>query len=359
MAGVTLENVSKYFGSVKAVSGFTETIRDGEFISLLGPSGCGKTTALRIIAGFEKADTGRVFIGDRLVSCSETDTYVPPEDRNIGMVFQSYAVWPHMNVFANVAYPLKVRNVPKKPMQEKVARVLELVHLSGLEKRLPNQLSGGQQQRVALARALIAEPALLLLDEPLSNLDAKLRESMRFEIQDVQRRLQITVIYVTHDQSEAMVMSDRIVVMDKGVVQQSDVPRKIYEAPANKFVADFIGLINFFAGKVLSHGQDSSLVELEGIAEPVRIPHESPPDIQAGDRLTIAVRPEAIDLSPQQVPGAIACRLLRRIYLGNEIDYRLLVGEMEVRATGPTTDTGLSEDKPVWMTFSKVLFMKQ
>ncbi len=359
MASVILENVSKNFGSVKAVSDFTETIRDGEFISLLGPSGCGKTTALRIIAGFEKADTGRVFIGDRLVSCSRTNTYTPPENRNIGMVFQSYAVWPHMNVFSNVAYPLKVRKIEKKIVREKVANVLDLVHLTGLDKRLPNQLSGGQQQRVALARALIAEPSLLLLDEPLSNLDAKLRESMRFEIKDVQRRLQITVIYVTHDQSEAMVMSDRIVVMEKGIVQQTDIPRKIYESPANRFVADFIGLINFFEGQLLSRNGTMGMVELKGIAEAVQIRHEMPEGIRPGDRVTIAVRPEAIVLSAKPAESGVRGQLLRRIYLGNEIDYRVAIGDMEVRVTGSTADNDLSEGTPVWMTFDKVLVMVQ
>ncbi|MDD5167884.1 MAG: ABC transporter ATP-binding protein [Syntrophales bacterium] len=357
MASVILENVSKHFGSVKAVSNFTETIGDGEFVSLLGPSGCGKTTALRIIAGFEKADTGSVYIGDRMVSDSRTDMYVPPEDRNIGMVFQSYAVWPHMNVFSNVAYPLKVRHAEQKIIREKVANILDLVHLTGLEKRLPSQLSGGQQQRVALARALIAEPALLLLDEPLSNLDAKLRESMRFEIKDVQRRLQITVIYVTHDQSEAMVMSDRIVIMDKGIVQQTDIPRNIYESPANRFVADFIGLINFFEGKLLSIDGQAGLVEIDGIEGPVRIKHQVQGEIKPGTRVTIAIRPEAIALSTKPLTEGIQGRLLRKIYLGNEIDYRIALGDTEVRATGPTADIDLSEGKPVWMTFEKVLVM--
>jgi iron(III) transport system ATP-binding protein len=357
MADVRLENVSKRFGNVEAVAAFSEIIREGEFVSLLGPSGCGKTTTLRILAGFERATTGRVFIGSELVSCSETNTYKPPEDRNIGMVFQSYAVWPHMNVFANVAYPLKVRGTSQKTIREKVAHVLDLVHLEGLGKRLPSQLSGGQQQRVALARALVAEPSLLLLDEPLSNLDAKLRESMRFEIKDVQRRLGITVIYVTHDQAEAMVMSDRIIVMDKGYVQQTGRPKDIYESPANRFVADFIGLINFLEGTLVSVEGSDGVVALTDVAGPVHLKGRLHSQMQTGDRVVLAARPESIKVLNQPAPSAIPGRLVRKIYLGNEMDYRVSLGPQEVRATGPTTTDDLADGSPVWMVFSKVLAM--
>jgi iron(III) transport system ATP-binding protein len=357
MADVRLENVSKRFGNVEAVAAFSETIREGEFVSLLGPSGCGKTTTLRILAGFERATTGRVFIGSELVSCSETRTYKPPEDRNIGMVFQSYAVWPHMNVFANVAYPLKVRGASQKSIREKVAHVLDLVHLEGLEKRLPSQLSGGQQQRVALARALVAEPSLLLLDEPLSNLDAKLRESMRFEIKDVQRRLGITVIYVTHDQAEAMVMSDRIIVMDKGYVQQTGRPKDIYEAPANRFVADFIGLINFLEGTLVSVEGPEGVFALTDVPGPVLLKGHLHSEMKTGDRVVLAARPESITVLSQPAPGAIPGRLTRKIYLGNEMDYRVALGHREVRATGPVVADDVADGSPVWMLFSKVLAM--
>jgi iron(III) transport system ATP-binding protein len=358
MAEVRLESISKMFGEVAAVSGFTERVREGEFVSLLGPSGCGKTTTLRIVAGFERATGGRVYIGDRLVSCAETHTYVPPERRNIGMVFQSYAVWPHMNVFDNVAYPLKVRGTARQAMREKVERALDLVHLTGMAERLPSQLSGGQQQRVALARALIAEPALLLLDEPLSNLDAKLRESMRFEIKDVQRRLGITVIYVTHDQAEAMVMSDRIIVMDKGLIQQADVPRTIYERPANKFVADFIGLINFIDGRVASDAAGAGSVELAAISGSARIACELPPSARAGNRITLAVRPENIRLSLQAAPDGIPGRLLRKVYLGNQLDYRVTVGSVEIRAAADAAGDDLAEGQEVWLEFRKVLALR-
>jgi iron(III) transport system ATP-binding protein len=357
MADVRLENVSKKFGSVEAVAAFSETIREGEFVSLLGPSGCGKTTTLRIVAGFERATTGRVFIGTELVSCSETNLYKPPEGRNIGMVFQSYAVWPHMNVFANVGYPLKVRGMDKKKIREKVDHVLDLVHLEGLDKRLPSQLSGGQQQRVALARALVAEPALLLLDEPLSNLDAKLRESMRFEIKDVQRRLGITVIYVTHDQAEAMVMSDRIIVMDKGYVQQTGSPREIYETPANRFVADFIGLINFLEGSLLSMDGTEGVVALRDVPGPVHLRGRLHSTMKTGDRVVLAARPEAIAVLDKPAPGAVPGRLIRKIYLGNEMDYRVALGNVEVRATGPAATDDLAEGSPVWLDFSRIVVM--
>ena len=227
MAEVRLEGVSKRFGPVEALADFSEAVRDGEFVSLLGPSGCGKTTTLRIVAGFERATAGRVRIGERVVAAPAA-RHMPPEKRNVGMVFQSYAVWPHMTVFANVAYPLKMRGPPAGAACEGGAGARPPAPV-GAGGAASAQLSGGQQQRVAVARALVAEPARLLLDEPLSNLDAKLRERMRFEIKDVQRRLGLTVVYVTHDQAEAMVMSDRIVVMNQGRIEQVGAPRDIYD----------------------------------------------------------------------------------------------------------------------------------
>ena len=250
MAEVRIEHVFKRFGAVTAVNDFDLVVKDGEFVSILGPSGCGKTTTLRMIAGFERATEGEIYIGDHCVSSSIKGSFAPPEKRDIGMVFQSYAVWPHMTVAENVGYPLKIQKVDKKEREERVQKLLELVHLGEYSKRYPHQLSGGQQQRVALARALVAQPGLLLLDEPLSNLDAKLRESMRFEILAIQKELGITVVYVTHDQGEAMAMSDRVVVMSAGVVQQIGAPHEIYTKPANKMVADFIGLVNFIDGEV-------------------------------------------------------------------------------------------------------------
>ncbi|MCB0378016.1 MAG: ABC transporter ATP-binding protein [Bdellovibrionales bacterium] len=240
MSKVIFKNVRKSFGETDVIKGFDFTIEDGEFIAFLGPSGCGKTTCLRMVAGLEKNTSGEIYIGDRKVSAPEEGLFVAPEKRNIGMVFQSYAVWPHMNVFDNVAYPLKVAKVSKDEITKRVEKVLETVELKGLEKRMPNQLSGGQQQRVALARGLVAEPDVLLLDEPLSNLDAKLREKMRKDIRRIQKEMGITVIYVTHDQVEAMEMSDRMVILNRGVVEQSGKPKEVKQSPRTAFVQDFL-----------------------------------------------------------------------------------------------------------------------
>lgn len=239
MSTITLRNVTKSFGKSQIIKEFDAEFGDGEFVTLLGPSGCGKTTTLRMIAGFERPTTGEIYLGERLVSGA--DTFVPPEHRNIGMVFQSYAVWPHMNVFDNVAYPLKIRNLPKAEIREKVTGILEEMGLSEYAQKMPSKLSGGQQQRVALGRALVSESGILLCDEPLSNLDARLRKKMRREIKEIQKRYAITVVYVTHDLTEAVDMSDRIFVLNEGVVQQVGSPKDICEAPANDFVRDFIG----------------------------------------------------------------------------------------------------------------------
>ena len=251
MANINFKNVNKFYDGVQIIFDFNETINDGEFVTLLGASGCGKTTILRMVAGFEKPTTGEILINNKIVS--DEQNFVPPENRNIGMVFQSYAIWPHMNVFNNIAYPLKIKGVPKSEIQSRVLNMLDSVDMSNYVNRMPEELSGGQQQRVALARALISEPELLLLDEPLSNLDAKLREEMRYEIKDIQKRAGITVLYVTHDQTEAMTMSDRVIVLNKGVVQQVDTPFNICRNPANKFVYEFTGKLNFVKGQAESN----------------------------------------------------------------------------------------------------------
>lgn len=318
MADVKISSVTKKFGNVYAVNKFDALIRDGEFVSILGPSGCGKTTILRMIAGFEKATEGEILIGDQVMSKAGDGIFVPPEKRRIGMVFQSYAVWPHMNVFDNVAYPLKIAKVPAEKLKERTTRALALVHLEEYAARFPNQLSGGQQQRVALARALVAEPELLLLDEPLSNLDAKLRESMRFEIKELQKELGITVIYVTHDQAEAMAMSDRIIVMHKGVIQQIDAPTRIYENPVNPTVADFIGLVNFLDGEV----QPGSIYLKQ-------LDCSLPTDVSFTGPALVAVRPEHITMSKTQ--GSLRGKLLHKLYLGDSTDWRVAVGETVLR----------------------------
>lgn len=240
MSSVTFENIGKSFGDVRVISNFNLEVKDGDFVSFLGPSGCGKTTCLRMVAGLETSTEGKISIGNGLVSDCDKNIFVNPEHRKVGMVFQSYAVWPHMNVFDNIAYPLKVEKTSKSEIQKRVMEILEIVELNGLEKRMPNELSGGQQQRVALARGLVAKPKVLLLDEPLSNLDAKLREKMRVDIRKIQKDFGITCIYVTHDQIEAFTMSDKIVIMNGGDIVQVGSPEEIRNNPANDFVADFI-----------------------------------------------------------------------------------------------------------------------
>jgi len=323
MAGVRLVGIKKQFGDVVAVDQFSVDIADGEFVSFLGPSGCGKTTTLRMVAGFDMPTAGDIYIGDTLMSSVEQKRFDPPEKRNIGMVFQNYAVWPHMTVFANIGYPLKIKKEKRSTIKDKVEYNLALVGLEGFGERYPHQLSGGQQQRVALARALIMNPEVMLLDEPLSNLDAKLREEMRFEIKDLQKKTGVTITYVTHDQAEAMVMSDRIVVMDNGYIQQIDSPREIYENPANKFVADFIGLTNFVECEVIS--RDTVLLK-DGTGSH-KVKAHIPSGI--GEEAVLSVRPENIEIAEKG--GDIKGVVRRTVYLGNMIDYRIGVGDVELR----------------------------
>lgn len=316
MSSVTIRQVTKSFDSNLILSSFDEVFKDGEFVTLLGPSGCGKTTMLRMIAGFEKPTTGEIYIDDTLISSDKV--FVPPEKRGVGMVFQSYAVWPHMDVFHNVAYPLTIAKNDKASIKRKVARVLDIVHLSQYAGRYPNQLSGGQQQRVALARALVAEPKLLLLDEPLSNLDAKLRESMRFEIKEIQRNLGITVVYVTHDQTEAMAMSDRVFLINRGVVQQKGTPEEIYRQPVNQFVADFLGKVDFIKG--------------EAGGGRIRLHHTEVSLPYSGDKtgaVEVAIRPENIAMSKEK--GNIEGAVTAGYYLGDAGDYRVAVGGISLR----------------------------
>ena len=334
MAQVVLEGVTKTFDNTVAVRDVSITVRDGEFVTFLGPSGCGKTTTLRMIAGFIQATAGRVIIGDRLVSSPADGVFIPPEQRGIGMVFQSYAVWPHMRVLDNVAYPLKFRKVPRLERAKRAERALSLVHLDGVGHRYPHQLSGGQQQRVALARALVCEPQVMLLDEPLSNLDAKLREEMRFEIKDLQRRTAVTIVYVTHDQGEAMAMSDRIAVMHDGAIRQIGTPGEVYEHPSDQWVADFIGLTNLLPCSVESSG---SVVLEDGIG--TRITCEVPPGV-AG-RVLLSVRPENVRLSTGG--DGVEATVVRTTYLGYATDYSLEVGTLRVRAQ--TAGRGRFQDK--------------
>ena len=274
-SGVVLKDVTKIFQQPDtgkdfvAVDHINLEIKDGEMVTLLGPSGCGKTTTLRMISGFEYPTSGNVFIGDRDVA------KIPPNKRGISMVFQSYALFPHLNIWENIAYGLRVAKIPQDEIIRRTNDVVELMQLKGMEKRFPNQLSGGQQQRVALARAVVIEPSVLLFDEPLSNLDAKLRESMRDELRALQQRLGITSLYVTHDQSEAMAISDKVVIMKDGVICQQGTPQEIYEQPASRFVANFIGKANFIDGIFKGRDGEAALVEIGGKTFSISAPNPS------------------------------------------------------------------------------------
>ena len=282
---VEITDVSKRFGSVVAVMDFSLQVEKGELVTLLGPSGCGKTTTLRIVAGFERPDTGRVFIFGREV------THVPPERRDVGMVFQNYALFPHMTVFQNVAFPMKIARRPKREIREKVREFLALVRLEGLENRYIGQLSGGQKQRVALARALARSPKILLLDEPLSALDAKIRVQLREEIRQLQQKLGITTLYVTHDQEEALSISDRIVVMNEGRIEQIGSPTEVYFSPRTFFVASFVGTMNFFPG-VVERREEKLGLRWHDLF--LRIPEGA--EVREGEEVSVGVRPERLEL---------------------------------------------------------------
>lgn len=323
---VEIDHLFKHFGSEMAVKDVNLTVAEGEFVTLLGPSGCGKTTTLRCIAGLERPDGGEIRIGGDTVASAERGIYLNPEDRNIGMVFQSYAVWPHMTVFDNVAYGLRVRRASSADIEKKTMRALDLVGLTDFARRYATKLSGGQRQRVALARAIVYEPRVVLFDEPLSNLDAKLREQMRDELVRLQKEVGITSVYVTHDQSEALVMSDRVVVMDKAVIQQIGDPRTIYSEPANTFVAGFIGVANLMEGKLLSSNGATCEVEIgSGGREPLRVKARSNAKAAVGGHVFINIRPEDLSLHVTKPGGEsednlISGEVIDTVYLGNFLD---------------------------------------
>jgi iron(III) transport system ATP-binding protein len=322
---------------VRAVDDVTFDVQEGELFTLLGPSGCGKTTTLRSVAGLETPDCGEISVGGRLFFSSERRVRVPASERGLGMVFQSYAIWPHMNVFKNVAFPLQVlprrRRPGRKELRERVERVLTVVQLDQLASRQATDLSGGQQQRLALARALVMEPPLLLLDEPLSNLDAKLREDMRFELKRLQRDLGITGVYVTHDQVEALAMSNRVAVMRAGKIEQIGRPREVYEAPKSKFVADFIGTSNFIDGTVES--RENGVYHVRTPDGELRVRSEL--EFAVGAPVIVAARPEhvTIDATPSlngPAPNRWQGRVEARAFLGESVDHVIAVGSREIRA---------------------------
>ena len=325
---ITLTGISKAFehgvkGQIFAVNDVSLTVVPGELLTLLGPSGCGKTTTLRMIAGFEQPTRGSIHIGDRDV------TGLRANERNIGFVFQNYAIFPHLSVFENVAYGLRVQNKADDEIKRAVREVLELVGLGGYAQQQPHQLSGGEQQRVALARAIVFKPRILLFDEPLSNLDAKLRVQMRSEIQQLQKRLGITTVYVTHDQEEAMAISDRIAVMSGGKIVQIDVAEDLYDHPQNEFVARFIGRANLLDGKLTR--VDTGNVAVEVLGQTIVVTG-APDGAKAGDAVRVMIRPERIALAVNGSQGVLG-KVVGRTFLGEKTEYHVAVGEHAIQAT--------------------------
>jgi ABC-type Fe3+/spermidine/putrescine transport system ATPase subunit len=347
--------VKTYPGGTQAVKGISLDIEEGEIFTLVGPSGCGKTTTLRLIAGLEEPDAGAIFFRDRPIVDVAKRLFVRANARNVGMVFQSYAIWPHMTVEENVAYPLKLRGVSKSEIRQRVAAALELVGMPGMEKRPAPLLSGGQQQRVALARALVYEPQVLLLDEPFSNLDAKLRDQMRVEVKVLQHRLGITVIFVTHDQVEALSLSDRIAVMNLGEVQQIGPPEMLYENPANPFVRDFLGKTVLLRGQVSASNPDGQVaVNVAGAEHCVLFGvGYGVGGYGVGQNVSLAIRPEDIELAPgesgEPPRGTIAGIVEARLFVGERTEYRVIVPEQGPLLIYGRRDQMVEEGGAVWL----------
>lgn len=348
-----LEHLTKQFGKFKAVDDVSFEVQQGEAFSLLGPSGCGKTTTLRLIAGMETPDNGDIYFGDRPIVSVSSGVFVPTHKRNLGMVFQSYAIWPHMTVFDNVAYPLKVRRAGRKVTRDRVMQALELVGLHGLEERQAPQLSGGQQQRVALARALVYEPSILLLDEPFSNLDAKLRKEMRIQLKLLLNRLKITAVFVTHDQIEALSLSDRIAVMHAGHIEQVASPVEVYQQPGSPFTRDFLGNTILLPGKLDDDGRSGGLsVRLTGVpgfALPVSPANQA--NLRSGSDIFLAIRPEDIHLQKWNEGTAAADSLQGKIesllFVGDRYECCVRLSNDELISLNAPRSMGLRQDEVV------------
>ena len=335
MSSLRIQNLYKEFNRFVAVDRIDLEIQEGEFFTLLGSSGCGKTTTLRMVGGLERPDGGEIHLGDRCLVSDAQGIFVKPEKRDMGMVFQSYALWPHMTVYENVAYPLKLRRAPRSEIDKKVDEVLDLVGLAGLQDRPAPALSGGQQQRVALARALVFSPRVLLLDEPLSNLDAQLREEMRRELKSLQQRVKITVLFVTHDQIEALSLSDRIAIMKAGRFEQVGTPEDVYYRPATPFVRDFLGKTFLLSGKVTGTTEQHVNVEVQADgATPLQIDrHRVPPSVNgllaAGKPVMVAIRPEEVSLwgqAPEGRANLVRADLQSVQFLGDRYEYTVALG---------------------------------
>ena len=334
MPEISVENLVKTFGDQRALDQVAFTVRDGELFTLLGPSGCGKSTTLMSVAGFQQPEKGRIRVGDQTVFDADRRISLPAEHRNLGIVFQSYAVWPHMTVFENLAFPLKVRRLKRTEIRTRIAETLELVEMTPYEKRYPHELSGGQQQRVALARALVYSPSVLLLDEPFSNLDAKLRIRARAWVKDLQHRLGLTTIFVTHDQDEALSMSDRVAVMSAGEIQQIASPEAVYHSPANRFVAEFVGRVNLIEGVVAGVDGGQAVLEVDGSRQ-LTVPATE--GARVSDRVTVVVRPEAMTLlanGDRSVNGTNTwdADVHATAFLGDHYEYELEAGPLKLIA---------------------------
>ena len=342
-AGLALRGIRKAFGPVAALDGIDLEVKSGEFLTILGPSGSGKTTLLKIVAGFELPEEGDVLLG------GEDMTFTAPAKRNVGMVFQNYALFPHMDVRGNIAFPLEVRRLPRAEIDRRVAATLALVDLDGYEGRFPRQLSGGQQQRVALARAIVFGPQLLLLDEPFGALDRKLREAMQLEVRRLQRHLGLTTVFITHDQEEALILSDRIAVMNRGRIQQVALPRELYERPANAFVADFVGESNLLFGRIAAVREGRAEIEF---AHGLRLTARA--DMPIGTRVGALIRPERLRLAgaAAQSENRLGGEVIETIYLGTSHKYRVRSAngtEFLVRVRD--TASQASAEIGAWLTF--------
>jgi len=358
LPAIRLENLSKTYpgNSQRAVDGLSLDIADGEVFTLLGPSGCGKSTTLRLVAGLEEPEEGTItFCGKTIVSVADGIS-LPPDKRNLGMVFQSYAIWPHMTVEENVGFPLKARKFPSHEIKGRVEEVLDLVGMAGMETRPGPLLSGGQQQRVALARALVTEPRILLLDEPFSNLDAKLREQMRIEVKLLQKRLNIAVLFVTHDQVEALSLSDHIALMSAGVVQQQGDPHMLYEQPANEFVRDFVGKTLLFRGRAETTNPAGPMsIRVDGAPDCVVFGRSYDPEgVAPGTNVFIAVRPEDVDIVSAAAGGAAPAGMIggtvsAALFIGDRIEYQVEVDDQRTIIIYGDRHDPLSEGARIWL----------